>query len=242
MVSTENLLNAQNAYINQLQTENTELKGKLRKAADDTLSANAMRAAMSSNYNKVCEECEELKKTVAEMRAAAAQRTHSDETISQLRRHNMALRAEVERLRRTSGYTGVPMAIHFEGKNFQNNEDGLKAFAEAIELKANEEIKAGIERLSTEINTLNNANRRLEHDLRAAERALEEKDAELEAIRVRCGERSERNAAQKPAFTPPPAKKLELTQCTPEQYEEAMKHIRFMEDHITGFLDRMMKR
>lgn len=235
MLSNENLLNAQNAYINQLQAENTELKAKLRKAADDVLTADGLRVAAASNYNKVCEECEELKKTVAEMRSAAAQRSREDIEIRRLRAHNMQLRAEVERLRKTSGYTGVPMAIHFEDKTFQNNEDGLKAFAEAIELKANEEIKDGIERLSAQINTLNNANRRLEHHLRSAERALEEKDAELEAFRAHCGERSERNVDQAP-------RKLELTQCTPEQYEETLKCLHEMEDHITGFLDRMMKR
>lgn len=235
MVSNENLLNAQNAYINQLQTENTELKGKLRKAADDTLTANAMRAAMSSNYNKVCEECEELKKTIAEMRSAAAQRSRDDIEIRRLRAHNVQLRAEIERLRKTSGYTGVPMQVAFDGKTFQNNEDGLKGFAQAIQDAERKEFKDALDRYYEQFTTLNNANRRLEHDLRAAERALEEKDAELEALRVHCGERSERNADKAPC-------KVVLTSCTPEDREEALKCLHEMENHISGFLDRMMKR
>lgn len=89
---------------------------------------------------------------------------------------------------------------------------------------------------------LTGENRHLEHDLRAAERALEEKDAELEALRAHCGERSERNADQKPAFTPPPARKVVLTSCTPEEREEALRCLREVENNISGFLDRMMKR
>ncbi len=237
MLSNENLLNAQNAYINQLQTENAELKTKLRKAANDIVTADSLRAAKANDLDRMKMENDVLKKTVAEMRSAAAQRSREDIEIRRLRAHNMQLRSQLDALRKEPGHTSSPMAVKWGDKTFYNNEDGIVALIDEVLKGAQETAMKEFHALEAQINDLNNANRRLEHHLRSAERALEEKDAELEALRVHCGERSERNADKAP-------RKLEVTQCTPEQYqyEETLKCLHEMENHITGFLDRMMKR
>lgn len=146
MLSNENFLNAQNAYITQLQKENDDLKAKLRKAADDVLTADALRVTKENELNRTQMMVDGLRKTIRDMQVAAAQRSHEDETISQLRRHNMELRAEIERLHKTTGYTGVPMQVAFDGKTFQNNEDGLKGFAQAIQDAERKEFKNALDR------------------------------------------------------------------------------------------------
>lgn len=180
MLSNSNLLNAQNAYIDQLQKENDDLKAKLVQCAD------------------------------------------REAELCALRTHNVKLRDEI-----------------LDAQEQLVIKDRMIAT-----LKQEKENLKGqtVDRFQTIRNAITSAQlSQTEQHLRSAENALKEKDAELEALRAHCGERSERNADQKPAFTPPPARKVVLTSCTLEEREEALKQIKFMEDHITGFLDRMLK-